>query len=104
MARRESLRGRPRRATHVDRYSVQRLEGVSLSDAVDKQLAAAADQERWRRLHQVFTDLARVARLRQEGMSMDDIAIRLGWTRLTLHRWLKAAEVMQRKGIRMTKS
>ncbi len=53
---------------------------------------------------QVFTDLARVARLREEGMSMDDIAIRLQWSRATLHRWLEAAEVMQRKGIRMTES
>lgn len=75
-----------------------------MSKTVDGQRAADAAKNRWRLMAQVFTDLARVARLREEGMSMDDIAIRLQWSRATLHRWLEAAEVMQRKGIRMTES
>lgn len=75
-----------------------------MSDSFDKRLAADREPERWRRLAQVFTDLARVARLREEGMTMDEIAVRVGWSRPTLQRWLAAAKLVERKGIRMTES
>lgn len=75
-----------------------------MSETVDRQRAAEREPDRWRRLELVFADLSRVARMRREGLAMDLIAQRLGWSRATLHNWLCAFEVMERKRIRMTDS
>lgn len=73
-----------------------------MSDTVDRQRAVEREPDRWRRLELVFADLSRVARMKREGLSMDLIAHRLGWSRMTLHRWLEALKVLERKGIKMT--
>jgi hypothetical protein len=73
-----------------------------LSDTVDKQRAQEREPDRLWRMENVLGDLARVMRMRREGMSLSAIAIRIGWTERTLHNWLAAAKVMERKGIEMT--
>lgn len=60
------------------------------------------EPDRWRRLELVFGDLSRVARMKREGLPMSTIAQRLGWSEMTLYRWLEALKVLERKGIKMT--
>lgn len=73
-----------------------------MSDTVDKQRAVEREPDKWRRLELVFADLSRVARMKREGLPMSLIAQRLGWTEMTLYRWLAAFKVLERKGIKMT--
>lgn len=53
-----------------------------------------SDPERWKLLEQAGERLAKLAKLRQEGLSMEVIAQRMGVGRSALYRMLDAAEYL----------
>lgn len=73
-----------------------------MSRRVDKARAADRKADRLGRLEKVLTDLARVTKLQREGLPMDVVAERMGWDRSTLYRWLQAAKLVERKGLKMS--
>lgn len=77
---------------------------AAVSKALDAVRARERKAQRLDRLDRVLDDLKKLNRLRREGLPMEIIAARMGWHPHTLERWLKAAAVFERKGIKMSQS
>ena len=72
-----------------------------MSKATDDAKAADAADIRMQRIEQTCQQIITVTRLRREGLSMEVIAQRMGWSPRTLVRWLSALKLVERKGIKM---
>lgn len=60
------------------------------------------ERERWERLDEAGKRLSKLAKLKLEGLTMEVIAIRLEMSRTAVYELMKAADVLERRGLKMT--
>lgn len=72
-----------------------------MSRSTDRAKAAEAADIRFQRIEHMCQQILVVTKLRREGLALEVIAHRLGWSTRTLVRWLSALKLIERRGIKM---